>query len=53
MNFKYVLIFKPLRMTMFWAPPIGIYVSTKTSFILGLVTDLCVVLGLVTKIMWS
>ena len=30
---------------MFWAPPMGIYVSTETSFILGFATDLCVVFG--------
>ena len=30
---------------MFWASPMGIYVGTETSFILGFATDLCVVFG--------
>ena len=30
---------------MFWAPPMGLYVGTETSFILGFATDLCVVFG--------
>ena len=30
---------------MFWAPPMGIYVGTETSFILGFATDLCVDFG--------
>ena len=36
---------KPLSLTTFWAPPMGIYVGTETSFILRFATDLCVVFG--------
>ena len=36
---------KPFCLTMFWVPPMGIYVGTETSFILGFAIDLCVVFG--------
>jgi hypothetical protein len=36
---------KPFSSTMFWAPPMGIYVGIETSFILGFATDLYVVFG--------
>ena len=49
LEFKYILymfwFLKPLSLTMFWAPPMGIYVGTETSFIMGFATDLCVVFG--------
>jgi hypothetical protein len=46
MYFKFVLIFfKPLSLTMFWAPPMGIYVGIETNFIMGFAIDLCVVFG--------
>jgi hypothetical protein len=49
LEFKYILnvfwYLKLLSLTMFWTPPMGIYVSIEISFILGFATNLCVVFG--------
>jgi hypothetical protein len=45
MYFKCVLIFETSQSDYVLALPMGIYVGTKTSFILGFATDLCVVFG--------
>ena len=44
-NSNVFFIFKPLSLTMFWVPPMRIYIGTETSFIMGFSTDLYVVFG--------